>query len=65
MRGALGVNILNQFDLIFDIRSEEIKISTENIALDGVAIGVELWMGIPLISVDILRHESSVAEFVA
>jgi hypothetical protein len=47
--GIVGVDILNKFDVIFDIPQGQVIFSEEKLELDGNVLAIDLFMGIPLI----------------
>jgi hypothetical protein len=51
--GLIGADILGVFDLIIDAPRSTLTLSAENLTFSGNAISLDLFMGIPIISVDI------------
>ena len=47
--GIIGADILNEFDVLIDMKNESVSFSTEQIALDGEALELDGFMGIPII----------------
>ena len=53
--GLLGADILNQFDLLFDLAGGTLTVSTSELPAPSpsVNLAVELFMGIPIVTADI------------
>ena len=51
--GIIGADVLNEFDILIDIKNERVSFSTEQIALDGEALKITDFMGIPIIQANI------------
>jgi hypothetical protein len=56
-RGLLGVDILNNFDVIFDLPCSRMTLSGGKLDLEGARIPLEFSMGVPVIDVKI--HNTS------
>ncbi|MBU1086894.1 MAG: hypothetical protein KKD05_05175 [Candidatus Omnitrophica bacterium] len=57
INGIIGVDILNNYDVIIDVPTGKISFSDEQIDFSGIVIPLELIMGIPLFKVEILGQE--------
>ena len=51
--GIIGADVLNKFDILIDMKNERVSFSTEQIALDGEALKITDFMGIPIIQASI------------
>lgn len=51
--GILGADILNNFDILIDIRNAKISFTREEISLGGETLEMADFMGIPIIEVEI------------
>ncbi|SFV77428.1 hypothetical protein MNB_SUP05-10-382 [hydrothermal vent metagenome] len=51
--GLIGVDILNQFYVVMDLANEKIVFSNKTVAMDGNTLGMNDFMGIPIIKVGI------------
>ena len=51
--GLLGADVWGSFDALLDQSGESIMLSTEELELDGVALGLEDFMGIPVVTANI------------
>ncbi|MFN6962359.1 MAG: hypothetical protein ACK4S4_01200 [Pyrinomonadaceae bacterium] len=49
--GLIGVDILNEFDTVFDIGAGEISFSDDAVACDGDVLSLDQFMGIPIADV--------------
>ena len=47
--GIIGADILNEFDILIDMKSERVSFSSEQITLDGEVLEIDEFMGIPII----------------
>ncbi|MDQ7006889.1 MAG: hypothetical protein Q9Q40_06620 [Acidobacteriota bacterium] len=48
--GLLGADVLGRFDFIFDIPGEQVVLSGQPLEHDGVAVPLDSFMGIPVVS---------------
>jgi len=53
--GLIGVDVLNEFDILFDMKKYEISFSEAELSLDGEHIPIDSFMGIPIILTSINR----------
>lgn len=53
IQGLVGVDVLNNFDTLFDVPASTLTITAEEIVVDGERIPLEDVMGIPVIEVGI------------
>jgi hypothetical protein len=51
--GIIGADVLNNFDILIDVKSERVSFSTEQIAIDGEALRITDFMGIPIVQANI------------
>lgn len=51
--GLLGVDVLNEFDMIFDVANDSMIISTDELTVDGEALPLTEFMGIPIVAVKV------------
>lgn len=51
--GLLGVDILNEFDIIADVPRETIEFSSQQLDCNGTAVQLEMLLGIPIVPVRI------------
>jgi hypothetical protein len=51
--GIIGADILNQFDVVFDIPNSQIEFSSSLLDLQGTCLVLDEFMGIPIIEVEI------------
>lgn len=51
--GLLGVDVLNKFDLIFDVANDTLVISPDELSVDGEDIPLSEFMGIPIVAVKV------------
>ena len=51
--GIIGVDVLNRFNAVIDIKNERILFSIEAVPLDGTLVEIEDFMGIPIVPVRI------------
>ena len=51
--GLLGADVINQFDVQIDIGGQELSFSKEEITLEGTALALNQFMGIPLLDAEI------------
>ena len=59
VRGLIGVDILNTFDILFSINKYEVTFSKNSINVEGDILAIDSFMGIPIITVNILDTEYS------
>lgn len=52
-QGLIGEDIMVQFDLVFDLKKDEISISSEELPVEGTKIPLIGFMGIPLLKAEI------------
>lgn len=57
LNGLIGVDILNDYDIVFDVPAGEITISETRLQFEGVEIPTTDVMGIPLIRAEVAGHE--------
>jgi len=55
--GLIGVDILNSFDILFNMKKYYISFSETSLALDGEHIPIDSFMGIPIILISINRTD--------
>ena len=55
--GLIGVDILNQFDLLIDLNNYRLTVSIEEIKMDGNTIQMNDFMGIPIVSAKVGGEE--------
>ena len=53
----LGADILNQFDLVFDVPARTLKVSTTPLAFEGEAVPVDYVLGVPYLTVNVAGNE--------
>ena len=51
--GLLGADTINAFDVLIDIEKQEITFSKEELTFEGTSLGLEHFMGIPLLDAEI------------
>ncbi len=51
--GLLGADTINQFNVLIDIEKQEISFSKAEISLEGTALALDHFMGIPLIDIEV------------
>ncbi len=51
--GLLGVDVLNKYDMIFDLDNNKLKVSNNELLIDGDRLPLSEFMGIPIVSVNI------------
>ena len=51
--GLIDVDILNKFNILFDLSFEVIRLSKEELLMEGTAVPMNQFMGIPVIEVEI------------
>jgi len=51
--GLIGVDVLNQFEIVMDIANEKIVFSNKEIAMDGNILEMRKFMGIPIVKAGI------------
>lgn len=56
--GLLGTDILNEFNIIFNIKNQQINFSTDKIDLDGEIITLDDVMGIPVVVATVKNNNS-------
>lgn len=56
VNGLIGVDILNDYDMLIDPKNNKILITDNTLRIDGEAIGCEYLMGIPIISATIYNN---------
>ncbi|RMG61469.1 MAG: hypothetical protein D6713_00320, partial [Deltaproteobacteria bacterium] len=47
--GLLGADVLAEFNFVFDLPEERAEVSESDLALDGVEVGIDFFMGVPLV----------------
>jgi len=52
-QGLLGTDILNRFDLLLEVEHERLTISDSELPLEGHALPLEQFMGIPIVSAQV------------
>jgi hypothetical protein len=57
VQGLVGTDILNTFDVLFDLSSGEVILSNELSGVNGVSISIEMVMGVPTLPVLIENDE--------
>ena len=55
--GLLGVDILNEFDHLFDIEKSTLSVSDEELGSDGEYLPLTEFMGIPIVTIQIEENE--------
>ena len=48
--GLIGVDVLNRFDHLFDVGGQTLTVSDEQLALNGTAVDLDAFMGIPIVT---------------
>lgn len=51
--GIIGADVLNNFDILIDVKGEKVSFSTEQITLDGEPLEIAEFMGIPIVQANI------------
>jgi len=57
--GLLGVDILNNFDIVFDVMNKTITWDRNDIDVDGICMPISDFMGIPIVDVHINEKKFS------
>ena len=57
--GLIGTDILNTFNILFDVAGEKISFSLENINLNGEVLPITQVMGIPIVTAQISGAEKA------
>lgn len=59
VQGLLGTDILNAFDVLFDLPAERVTLSQSAITLEGVCMPIDMVMGVPTVRVHIKDPETT------
>lgn len=51
--GIIGADVLQQFDLLIDVKSQKVSFSTEQLAIHGEVLETAEFMGIPIVQAEI------------
>ncbi|RLB60695.1 MAG: hypothetical protein DRH08_15025, partial [Deltaproteobacteria bacterium] len=57
--GIIGADVLNGFDILIDIRNQAVTFSEEEIPLEGQALKITDFMGIPIVQANISDENRS------